>query len=89
MEVKKGALWLELVADPDARIPEDIDWRTLLAVQSLRRGYVRCEISDKSGKFIYSVNLRIRQLLLPGKEKVKALIPLPRGERPAHVKLTL
>ncbi|MCH2059032.1 MAG: hypothetical protein MK183_00270 [Verrucomicrobiales bacterium] len=87
VEVRKGELWPGDIANHGARVPEGMEWRTLLAVQSLRRGYVRCEIFDKAGKFIYSADLRTGGLLEPEREAIKAVIPLPRGERPAQVKL--
>lgn len=88
VEVSEGELWTQLVADPAARIPADLEWNRLLAAQSLRRGYVRCELFDKDGKFLGSSELRLHDLLKADKQKVSAVIALPRGNRPAVIRLT-
>ena len=87
VEVVKGERWDGTVADPETKVPADLDWDTLMTIQSLRRGYVRCELFDKDGKYIGASELRFHGLAEAKGGKLEAVIALPRSHRPAKIVL--
>lgn len=59
-------------------------WREALALQGLIKGYVRCEIYDASGLFLYDAEVRIKGLRIA--QETPAFIPLPKGvTRPEQI----
>lgn len=52
-------------------------WREALALQGLIKGYVRCEVYDAAGLFLYDAEVRIKGLRIA--QETPAFIPLPQG----------
>jgi len=52
-------------------------WGEALALQNLIKGYVRCEVYDASGLFLYDAEVRVKGLHIA--EEISAFIPLPQG----------
>jgi len=59
----------------DSPVPEN--WGEALALQGLIKGYVRCEIYDTSGLFLYDTEVRVKGLQTA--RETAAFIRLPQG----------
>lgn len=88
VDVTRGEKWAALIGDEAANVPAGIDWNTMLVAQSLRRGYVRCEIFDAEDKLLGVTELRLKGLLgKDAKEVSTSLIALPSSVRPKTIRL--
>ncbi|MFT4589580.1 MAG: hypothetical protein ACI9VS_004205 [Candidatus Binatia bacterium] len=82
---RNGAQFLTLSIKRGTRYPTTVPlddappstWREALALQGLIKGYVRCEVYDASGTFLYDAEVRVKGLHIA--KETAAFIPLPQG----------
>lgn len=82
---QNGAKFLTLSVKRGTNYPASVSldsappatWREALALQGLIKGYVRCEIYDADGLFLYDAEVRIKGLRIA--RETPAFVPLPQG----------